>query len=187
MSIEIPSSASIAVDDVTIPDALDDVFPELVADASRCCQQCYHRLRSRRRFPHEAGVELGGILSFVAYDLPEAEPQWNTVDREYYETAIVGGRTEQAHPPGECNESRQACKMCGAVEPHRSPSTRSRSEALQAAVGISRTLQELAVAHNPLALLVEVGDLKQDPDYAGDDFATFQTATARAIRAGRSR
>lgn len=177
--------SSIASDDVDVPDNPDDVFEQLISDASRCCQQCYRRLRSRRRFPAAAGEAHGDVMAFVEFDLPEKEPHWNIVDRDWFETQANPDGIERVNPPGEAT-SRTGCAHCGAVEPHRSPPTRSRAEAIQAALGIISTLQELGAAHNPLVLLVEVSDLKRDPDYAGDDFRTFSTATSRAVRAGRS-
>ncbi|WP_324757057.1 hypothetical protein [Haloarcula montana] len=186
MSIEIPSTASIATDDVDVPDDPEDVFETLVADPSLCCQQCYRRVRARYEFDHGWGRDVGDILSFVDYDLPEGAVDWNTADREYWEEAELADRREEAHPPGD-DGSGKACSFCGAVDHHRSPSTRSREEALEAAVGIVATLIEFGAAHNPLVLLVEVADLKRDPDYAGDDYETFRLAVARAVRAGRSR
>ncbi|GGO01726.1 hypothetical protein [Haloarcula pellucida] len=185
MSIEFQPTASIATDDVGVPDDPADVFEQLVADASLCCQQCYRRIRARHNFSHQWGRDVGDILSFVDYELPEGEPEWNTTDREYHEEELLSERTVQANPPGDDLDSGSACANCGAVDAHRSPSTRSREEALQAAVGIIATLTEFGVAHDPLALIVEVGELKQNPDYAGDDFATFATAVARAVRSGR--
>ncbi|MEA5387107.1 hypothetical protein VB779_08600 [Haloarculaceae archaeon H-GB11] len=185
MSVEFPTtSASIAIDDVDVPAAPEDVFPEIVANPSLCCQRCFHRLRSRRRFPPLAGYDYGGLLAFVDAVLPEGA-EWEVLDTEYYTTDPISDRLKRMHPPDEA-DSRQGCGLCGAVEPHRSPSTRSRSEALEAAIGVTTTLSELGIAHNPLALLVEVGDLKRDPDYAGDDHETFRIATARAVRAGRA-
>jgi hypothetical protein len=32
---------SLAVDDVEVPTNPDDIFEALVADPTRCCQQCY--------------------------------------------------------------------------------------------------------------------------------------------------
>jgi len=183
MSIELSPSSRIAVDDVEVPSDPEDVFPDIVANASLCCQQCYRRLRARRRFPDDAGYRYSDLLSFVDAELP-AGADWEIIGTEYYTTDPVDDRLERMHPPDDA-DSGTGCSACGAVEPHRSPSTRSRSEALQAAVGVSVTLQELGVAHNPLALLVEVGECKRDPDLAGDDFETFRTAIARAIRAGR--
>ena len=185
MSIQFPPTASIATDDVNVPDRPDDVFDALIADPGLCCQQCFRRIRARYNFSHEWGRRVGDVLTFVDYDLPEGEPNWNTADREYHEQEQLTDRTEHANPPGEDLDSSTACAFCGAVDSHRSPSTRSRSEALQAAAGIIATLTEFGAAHDPLALLVEVGELKRDPDYAGDDFGTFSTATERAVRAGR--
>jgi len=185
MSIQFSPTASIATGDVDVPDRPEDIFETLVADPALCCQQCYRRIRARHHFDHGWGRRVGDILSFVDYDLPEGEPAWNTADREYSELEQLEARTEHANPPGDDLDSASACGLCGAVDSHRSPSTRSRSEALKAAVGIIATLTEFGCAHDPLALLVEVGDLKRDPDYAGDDFATFRTAVARAVRAGR--
>jgi len=183
MSVEIPESVSVGTDEVEIPESPPDVFPDVVANASLCCQCCYRRLRARCRFPDQAGYRYAGLLAHVDAQLPPGA-DWEVLGTEYYTTDVVDDRLERMYPPGE-GDSRSGCSACGAVEPHRSPSTRSRSEALQAAIGISVTLQELGVAHNPLALLVEVGDLKRDSDYAGDDFATFRTAVKRAVRAGR--
>lgn len=183
MSIQIPTSTSIAVDDVEVPSDPDDIFGDVVANASLCCQQCYRRLRARRRFPDEQGHRHGDLLSFVDAELPEGA-DWEIIGTEYYTTDPVDDRLERMHPPDEA-DSGSGCGCCGAVEPHRSPSTRSRSEALQAAVGIVRTLSELGVAHDPLALLVEVGECKRDPNLAGDDFETFRTAVARSVRSGR--
>jgi hypothetical protein len=185
MSVELPRDVSVATDDVEIPDTPGDVFETLLANASLCCQQCYRRLRARRRFPADAGYRYADLLSFVDAELPDGA-DWELLGTEYYTTDGVDERLERMHPPGE-DTSRTGCAVCGAVEPHRSPSTRSRSEALQAAVGIAASLQEWGVAHNPLALLVEVADCKRDSDMAGDDFGTFARATERAIRAGRSR
>lgn len=183
MSVEIPESVSVAADEVVVPDDPADIYPDVVANAQLCCQRCYRRLRSRRRFPDAAGYDYSGLLAFVDVDLPPGA-DWQVLGTEYYTTDPVGDRLERMHPPDDADSS-TGCGVCGAVDPHRSPSTRSRDEALRAAVGISVTLQELSVAHSPLALLVEVGDLKRDPDHAGDDFATFRTAVARAVRAGR--
>ncbi|EMA19025.1 hypothetical protein [Haloarcula argentinensis] len=185
MSIQFSPTASIATDDVDVPDQPEVVFETLVADPSLCCQQCYRRIRAQHNFGHNWGRSVGDILCFVEYDLPEGEPRWNTADREYHEQEQLAGRTEYANPPGDNLDSSTACAFCGAVDTHRSPSTRSRSEALEAAVGIIATLTEFGAAHDPLALLVEVGELKRDPDYAGDDFGTFSTAVARAVKAGR--
>ena len=185
MSIQFAPTASIATDDVEVPEQPRDVFEQLVADPSLCCQQCYRRIRARHNFNHDWGRRIGDILSFVDYDLPEGEPRWNTSDREYHEQEELADRTEHANPPGDELDSGSACGFCGAVDSHRSPSTRSRSEALEAAVGIITTLTEWGCSHDPLALVVEVGDLKRDPDYAGDDFGTFSTAVERAVRAGR--
>jgi len=173
-----------APDDVEVPDDPDDVFEQLLADGSRVCQGCFTRLRRQREYPAEAGERHGDVRAFVDFELPEGEPSWNIVDREWFETTPETDRVERMYPPSD-TDSRTGCDRCGAVEPHRSPPTRSRSEVLQAAVGIASTLQEYAVAHNPLVLLVEVGDLKRKPEYAGDDFATFSEAVSRAIRAGR--
>lgn len=179
---------AVATDALETPDDPSEIFETLVADPSRCCQQCYRRLNRQEEFDHATGREHGSILSFVWFDLPSSEPDWNTADREYFERVQLPNRSERVNPPGgRPGESRSACGFCGAVEPHRSPSTRSREEALGAAAGISATLQEFAVSHNPLALVVEVGDLKRDPDHAGDDFKTFRKATARAVEAGRGR
>ena len=183
MSVRFNESVSVAADGVEIPTDPEDVHPEILADGGRCCQRCFRRLRSRQRLPDDIGQDYGDLLSFVDRELP-AGAQWELLEAEWYETVRERNRLESMHPPGETT-SATGCRACGAVKPHRSPATRSRSEALQAAVGASRTLQELGVAHTPLALLVEVADLKRDPDYAGDDFATFRTAVARAVRAGR--
>ncbi|WP_434531029.1 hypothetical protein ACODNH_05300 [Haloarcula sp. NS06] len=179
------SDISLAVDATNAPDQPEDVFETLVADPSLCCQQCYRRIRARHNFDHNWGRRVGDMLSFVEYDLPEGEPRWNTADREYHEQERLADRTEHANPPDDNLDSSTACAFCGAVDTHRSPSTRSRREALEAAVGIIATLTEFGAAHDPLALLVEVGELKRDPDYAGDDFGTFSTAVARAVKAGR--
>lgn len=184
MSVEIPESVSVATDEVEVPEDPDDVFREVVATPELCCQRCYHRLRSRHRFPDEAGYNYSGLLAYVEAVIPDGA-DWEILGTEYITTDPIDDRLEEMHPPADTNDSRHGCGVCGAVRPHRSPSTRSRSEAVQAAVGISVTLQELGVAHNPLALLVEVDTAKRDPDLAGDDFAVFRQATARAIRAGR--
>lgn len=173
-----------ATDEVDAPTDPEDVFDELVADPRRCCQRCYRRLRARRRFPDRAGFDHGHLLSFVDAVLPEGA-RWEVLDTEYFESVLIDDRSTTEHPPGERHTNERACGFCGVHKPHRSPSTRSRQAALEAALGISATLQEFGVAHNPLALLVEVGDLKRDPDTAGDDHATFSTATARAVWAGR--
>lgn len=176
----------LATDAIDVSEDPSEIFGTLVANASLCCQQCYRRLSRQESFDHETGREHGGVLSFVWFDLPSSEPNWNTADREYFERVQLPDRTDRVNPPGDRpGESRSACNFCGAVDPHRSPSTRSREEAIAAAGGISATLTEFGVAHNPLSLLVEVADLKRTPDYAGDDFATFQLATARAVEAGR--
>jgi len=183
MSVEIPETVSVAADAVEIPDDPEDVFPDVVADGGRCCQRCFSRLRSEHPLPDRVGQDYGDLMSFVVRDLPPGA-QWDRLEADWYETVQERDRLESMYPPGETT-SATGCRTCGAVEPHSSPLTRSRSEALQAAVGISVTLQELGCAHNPLALLVEVADLKRDPDYAGDDFATFRLASERAVRAGR--
>jgi len=185
MSIQFAPTASIATDDVDVPENPEDVFETLVADPGLCCQQCFRRIRARKDFPHSWGRSVGAVLSFVDYDLPEHEPRWNTADRTYVESERLNHRTEEAAPPDENLETTSACKHCGAVDTHRSPLTRSRSEALKAAVGIIATLTEFGAAHDPLALLVEVGEHKRTPEFAGDDFETFRTAVARAVLAGR--
>jgi hypothetical protein len=183
MSVEMPHSVSVANDEVEIPESPEEVFPKVLANASLCCQQCYRRLRSQHRLPKHVGQDHGDLMSFVTMDLPPGA-RWEILEAEWFETVQLRERLEKMHPPGE-SDSGTGCCFCGAVRPHRSPPTRSRSEAIRAAVGISMTLQELSVAHNPLALLVEVGEAKRDPDMAGDDFSTFRTATERAVRAGR--
>lgn len=173
---------SFASDDDVVPPA-SEIFAELVADPSRCCQQCYRRLRARRRYPDEPGYRYNELVSYIDAVLPDGH-DWGLVDIEYWESEKEAGRTERVYPPGgKPHESRGSCTFCGACEPHRSPSTRSRQVALEASVGISATLTEHAIPHNPLVLAVEVGDLKRDPDYAGDDFETFADATERAVRA----
>lgn len=186
MSVEFPTpSVSFASDHDAVPDDPRRIFPDLVADASRCCQQCFRRLGSRRRFPDEPGRAYGELLSFVDVTHPE-DADWELLDAEYWETERERERTTAAAPPsGEPASTTTACAFCGAVDAHRSPATRSREAAIEAAAGISATLTELAVSHNPLVLLVEVSDLKQTPETAGDDFETFRTAVDRAVRAAR--
>lgn len=186
MSVEFPpTSGSYASDHGDVPDDPRMIFPDLVADASLCCQQCFRRLGARRRFPDEPGRAYGDLVTYVDATLPE-DADWELLDAEYWETERERERTTEAAPPSDGpTGTTSACGFCGAVDTHRSPATRSRDAALEAAAGISATLTELAVAHNPLVLLVEVSDLKQTPETAGDDFETFRTAVDRAVRAAR--
>lgn len=177
-----PSDTSFASDETPVPDP-DDVFEELVADPSRCCQHCFRRLRSRRRFPDLPGHEYADILSFVKTEYPDEG--FDVLDRVYWEAVRRAEATTNANPPTDTpTQTHSACRFCGAVDPAYDPTgTRSRDEAIFSALGISATLAEHGIPHNPLVLVVEASELKREPETAGDDFETFRLATSRSIRA----
>lgn len=126
-------------------------------------------------------------MAFAEAEVPHGA-RFEYLETEFYEDDLVEDRNVRAHPPGEsADTSSRACWNCGTVETHRTPPTRTREEAVEAAAGISVTLDEYGVEHDWLFLLGRVDELKRDPDYAGDDFATFERAVAEAIVAANPR
>ncbi|GGK74634.1 hypothetical protein [Haloarcula sebkhae] len=162
----------------------DRVFAVAIERNDGVCKHCYRRLRRREEVPHEIGYSHRDIQAFVDEELPNGS-RFDILDRKYYEYVRLPQRLEDAHPPDESHDDTSACWYCGTVDTHRTPSTRSRSEAVTAAAGISATLDELEIAHDWPVLLGAVHDLKQRPDYAGDDFATFSKAVEEAVTIAR--
>ncbi|WP_284008042.1 hypothetical protein [Haloarcula pelagica] len=175
--------STISSSDATdIPDSPDRVFGAVIERNDGVCKRCYRRLRRREPVPHEIGYRHRDIQAFVDEVLPEDGTRFDILDREYFEAVQLPDRLEEAHPPDDAHDDTSACWHCGAIDTHRTPDTRSRRDALAAAAGISVTFDELDVPHDWVALLEAVDELKQDPDYAGDDYRTFSEAVATAIR-----
>jgi len=174
------STTNSTSDQTEIPDSPDRVFGAVIERNSGVCKKCYRRLRRRERIPQKIGFAHRETQAFVDEILPDGS-EFGIADLEYFEQVELDDRFEDARPPDEIGET-SACANCGAVDYYRTPDTRSRSEAVDAAAGISVTLDELGVEHDWVALLETADELKQDPDYAGDDFGTFSEAVATAIR-----
>jgi len=174
------STINSSSDATEIPDSPDRVFGAVIERNGNVCKQCYRRLRRRDAFPQRVGYSHRELYAFVDEVLPEGS-EFGIVDLEYYEQVELDARLEDARPPDEIGET-SSCANCGSVDYYRTPDTRTRDGAIAAAAGISVTLDELGVEHDWVALLETVGELKQNPDYAGDDFRTFSEAVATAIR-----
>lgn len=187
MSVVSNNSPTSSPDAVEIPDDPGSVFGAVIERNECVCRHCYRRLKRKEPYPHSAGDDHGELVTWVTYDLPEDEPDWNTADREYFETPRIPDRNPKAYVPDEpaADAETRHCWNCGTTEPHRTPKTRSREEAVDVAANISVTLLEYDVAHDWVLLLERVDELKQQPDYAGDDFGAFGRAVAEAIDAVR--
>lgn len=168
-----------ATDALEIPRDPSEIFGELLERNHRVCKRCYTRIKRRAARPWTHGKKWEDVGAHL-----EHQDDDGRLGR-YFETEPLGDRTTDAHPPGEGSGTSTACS-CGAVEPHRSPPTRSRSDAVDAAFGISRTLHEFGVNHGTPLLVGEVSRLKTEPETAGNDFETFRRATARAVRVTRT-
>lgn len=167
-----------------IPDDPMEIFGAVIERNDAVCKHCYRRLGCVRPYPFEQGFEHHAILGFVDEDLPP-DRDWEYLDREYHEQVRDRDRYEGAFVPADELDKSNACWSCGEIDHHRTPPTRSRGEAIRAAAGASVTLLEYGVAHDWVLLLARVGELKREPDYAGDDFGTFRQALAEAVRVVR--
>jgi len=165
-------------DKLEIPDDPDRVFGEVVERNDRVCKHCYRRLRRKVTFPRDVGLDHGDLMSFVEHVLPDGA-KWNLLDRKYYERVELPQRVEGVYD--DTGKSRY-CTNCGTVDTHRTPPTRSKEQAFEAAVNVSTTLHELGVAHDWVHLVERVRELKGQPETAGNDFECFRRATAEAIR-----
>jgi hypothetical protein len=171
-------------DAVEIPDEPGRVFPELVERNDCVCKNCYRRLKRKESYPHKQGYDHGDLAAWVEAELPP-DAEFEIAEREYFETVEIADRSPRAYVPGPnaTQAKRSACWNCGATEPHRKPTTRSRSDALTAAANVSVTLDEYHVAHDRFALVSTVDRRKRHPATSGDDFETFRSATAAAVLA----
>lgn len=169
---------------VDVPDDPDDVFGAVIERNDLVCRQCYCRLRRRFEIESLTGDERHEISSYVDYELPEGY-KWEWAERVYYETETIANRSLDAHHPDNdaAHPEDSACWNCGSIDTARTPRTRSKPDAVQAAANISMTLEEYDVAHDWFVLLARVKTFKSDPDMAGDDFGVFSAAVADAIRA----
>jgi len=174
---------SIRDDRLEIPADADAVFETVIAGNDRVCQECYRLLRRYDRVPLEFGLDYGEILAFVEYDLPETQPDWNIVDRAYFEAVTELDRLEECHTD---DGKTSFCTGCGTMTPHRSPSTRSATRARDVAIQLTVTLHELGIDHDWIHLVERVAELKREPETAGNDFECFRRATADAIARARN-
>ena len=166
-----------------IPDDPEDVFADVVAGNPLVCQRCYCRLRRERAFAPRVGDRAGDLLTYVDVELGDWD--WELSEREYYEREVLEERLDEVALPDvpAAQAEKSACWSCGAVEHSRSPpGTRSRSEAITAAAGVTQTLTEVGVPHDWPVLLKAVDKLKTRPATAGDDHQCFRRATAAAVR-----
>lgn len=179
-----------AIEDVEVPDDPADVFDELVATNDRICQQCFRRHTRRDGLDerdlvdvdgNDKGDRLAGVSAYVDYHVQDDAD--DVFDREYFEdVSIRSARERAAHPADPPAKTSTACAHCGTIDWHRKPDTWSRERAIDAAAGLSVTLEEYGVVHDWLRLLAAVGRLKRLPATAGDDHATFSRAVEFAIR-----
>jgi hypothetical protein len=185
MSTRTPPVATVPVPGrLEIPDDPDDVFDDVVAGNPLVCQRCYCRLRRERPFIPRVGERAGDLLTFVDVEF-QSDWDWQLSEREYYEREVLKERLDEVAPPDvpAASGETSACWNCGAVEHYRSPpDTRSRSEAITAAAGVSQTLSEYSVPHNWPMLFAMVGELKTRPSTAGNDHECFRRAVDAAIR-----
>jgi hypothetical protein len=166
-----------------IPDDPDDVFDDVIAGNPLVCQRCYCRLHREREFVARVGDRAGDLLTYVDVEFPDWD--WELSEREYYQREVLEERLDRVALPDvpATSASTSACWNCGAVEHYRSPAdTRSRSEAVTAAAGVTQTLTEFDVPHDWPVLLKAVDELKTRPATAGDDHECFRRATAAAVR-----
>jgi hypothetical protein len=161
-----------------IPDDPADIFPTLLERNDRVCRRCYKRLRRQESFPQDAGVRYSRILSFVEASNPDDE----RADREFLERVEIPDRVGRGYTE---DGKTTFCANCGTTEPHRTPPTRSATEAREVAINLSTTLQELGVAHDWLLLVRLVEEMKSRPKWAGNDFEVFRRATAKAVERAR--
>ena len=164
-------------DALKIPDDPARVFGEVVERNDRVCRNCYRRLRRKATFPRNAGLDYGHLLSYVDHVLPEGA-KWDLLDREYYESLTLPQRVGSAHTD---DGQTSYCTNCGTMDPHRTPETRSKQNARDAAVNLTTTLHELGVDHDWVHLVERVVELKSQPDTAGNDFECFKRATTEAV------
>jgi len=169
-------------DALDIPDDPGRVFGEVVERNDRVCRHCYRRLRRKATFPRNVGLDYGEILSFVDHVLPQGS-RFNLLDREYYERVELPQRLGDAYDD---DGHTSYCRNCGSMDPHRTPPTRSKQDARDAAVNLTTTLHELGIDQDWVHLVERVLELKSQPDTAGDDFTCFQCATAEAIERAQS-
>ena len=182
MAIVTPPPSPHPDDAIAVPDDPAAVFDAVVADNPRVCQRCFRRLRRRVPFPQEAGEDYGAHLSFVDVEIPDDTMDWEVADREYYEDVTLPGRRPRANPPtDEPHRSARYCWQCGTFATTSSPPTRSLEDAIDAAAGLSVTLDELDITHDWVALLKLVDELKRRPQAAADDHFCFREATRFAI------
>lgn len=167
---------SLVDDELDIPEDPTEVFPEVAERNNRVCRNCYRRLRRKAAFPWPAGEDYGSVLAYVDFDAPSGRPGERL--GEYYERLKLPQRLESAHTDG---GSTLYCTNCGSMDPHRTPSTRSKTEARDAAITLSTTLHEFGVDHDWVHLVERVRELKSQPNTAGDDHHCFTQATADAI------
>jgi hypothetical protein len=179
-------SLTFALGELSIPEAPHEVFPALV-ESDSLCQQCYRRLKRSEPYPDEAGHSHGDVAAWVEGRVPDGA-EHELLDREWSEQVEIAERSPRAYVPDEpaASASTRSCWNCGVLNPHRSPSTRSQDEADKAARGLSRSLTELAVAHDRETLLNEVRRLKSTPELAGNDHKVFTLATAVAVHKART-
>jgi len=164
---------------IDIPQDPLDVYPELINGSDLVCQTCFRRLHRQSEYDWTRGRRRSGILAWVTEHVPEGA-RFQIAEREYYEQEELADRKPKS-------EAQRHCWNCGSEQPYRQPPTRSKQEAVDAATGLSVTLEEYAVEHDWLALLCAVRNLKSDPELAGDDDRVFQVATATAVSISRSR
>jgi hypothetical protein len=165
-------------DALEIPDDPARVFGEVVERNDRVCRNCYRRLRRKATFPQTAGLDYGDVLSYVDWVSPTGS-EWDLLDREYYERLTLPQRLGPAYSD---DGKTSYCRNCGTMDPHRTPTTRSKQNARDVAINLTTTLHELGIDHDWVYLVERVVELKSQPDTAGDDFACFRRATAEAIQ-----
>ena len=188
--IEVVSHLSSAFDrpdspEIDVPDNPGAIFRDVIEQNDQVCRNCYRRLRTRERYPNVQGDRHHDRYAFVDYELPSGS-RFDVLDRVYYEDVELPGRTERAYPPADQAASgSRACWNCGAIDYHRTPPTRSKRGAVEAAINVSITLHEFGIDHDWLYLVGRVQDLKSQPSTAGDDFACFGRAVSEAVDAAR--
>ncbi|WP_323192400.1 hypothetical protein [Halostella sp. PRR32] len=178
-------SPTFALDELSIPERPHRVFPALV-ESDCLCQQCYRRLKRTERYPDEAGRSHGDIAAWVEPRETDTLDH-ELLDRVWSEQVEIAERSPRAYVPDEpaASASTRSCWHCGALRPHRSPSTRDKDEADMAARGLSASLAELAVAHDRTTLIDEVARHKSNPALSGNDHTVFRLATAVSVYQAR--
>jgi len=159
---------------LTIPDTPRDVYHALIANNNLVCQTCYRRLHRQTAYPTEQGHNQESILAFVDKHVP-AGADYELVEAEFFEQEELRQRKPKC-------ENQRYCWNCGSEQPHRTQPPRSLDDAIEAAAGISATLEEYNVTHDWMALFVATRTFKTTPEVAGDDDDVFELAVALAVR-----